>query len=474
MKKILLFALFLVLIPLFVRAETCDTNSVFISSITVEEQSDNVVEVEEPNINSKNINLNLSMLEVGDNIKYKVIIKNESKNDYKLDQNSLKASSDYIDYTVDLDDDSNIIKSNSSKTIFIKAEYKNEIPEDSFENGSYHDDKIMTMNLLSEDKIISIPEIIKNPKTSSHFILLFISIILIATILIILIVRKKKYSKLLLLIIGTSIIIPISIHALCEYNITINSTIMIDKKVVCGSFEGDSWEDIISNVKNNNSSCYQVGDTKQVDVESIGTRTLRIVNTSTPEECSTEEFSQTACGFVLQFDNTLGKHIFNNETTIAGGWEASEIRTYVNTDIYNSLPETLRDAIIETTVVTAGGCLSFSPSGNCFTYDNNGVNYITSDKLYILSTHEIWEDDRPDSSLAAWDRAYNNTRQLDYYHINNITTTNHSLLESNTQSSWWTRSGNYNREMYIVSDSGGLSTSRVNYSQNVRPAFRIG
>ena len=44
------------------------------------------------------------------------------------------------------------------------------------------------------------------------------------------------------------------------------------------SFETDSWETIISVVKTGNTSAYNVGDTKTIDMGTFGTQTLRISN----------------------------------------------------------------------------------------------------------------------------------------------------------------------------------------------------
>ena len=85
------------------------------------------------------------------------------------------------------------------------------------------------------------------------------------------------------------------------------------------SFSTDSWETIVNAVKNNNISKYKVGDTKTIDMGTYGTHTLRIANTSTPSECSTAGFSQTACGFVLEFADIITTHTMNNPATNVGG-----------------------------------------------------------------------------------------------------------------------------------------------------------
>ena len=85
MKKVkIIIPIFLVLMfmPFVVNAETCDTDKISIDSITLEENFDNVEELEEARVNGKNINLNLSMSEVGDNVKYKITVKNDSNEDF--------------------------------------------------------------------------------------------------------------------------------------------------------------------------------------------------------------------------------------------------------------------------------------------------------------------------------------------------------------------------------------------------------
>lgn len=70
-------------------------------------------------------------------------------------------------------------------------------------------------------------------------------------------------------------------------------------------------------------SNYTVGDTKEIYLGEFGTHTLRIANTSTPSECSISEFSQTACGFVLEFTDIITTQSMNTQNTNEGGWPGS-------------------------------------------------------------------------------------------------------------------------------------------------------
>ena len=65
------------------------------------------------------------------------------------------------------------------------------------------------------------------------------------------------------------------------------------------SFADDDWDIVINTLKSGNISPYEVGDEKEVDLGTLGKHKLRIANSTTPAECSTEGFSQTACGVVL-------------------------------------------------------------------------------------------------------------------------------------------------------------------------------
>ena len=173
-------------------------------------------------------------------------------------------------------------------------------------------------------------------------------------------------------------------------------------------FATDSWEAIIAKVKAGNGSEYAVGSTKEVDLgTTYGTHTLRIANTSTPSECSGTGFSQTACGFVLEFVDIITLHKMNDTAINVGGWPATSMRTFVNNDIYNAIPDEIKKVIIDTTTMSGHGSTT------------KEKNFISTDKLYFLSGKEIYSDFN-----SEYDTAKTLTRQLDYYANNGITTSN--------------------------------------------------
>lgn len=241
------------------------------------------------------------------------------------------------------------------------------------------------------------------------------------------------------------------------------------------TFAEDTWE-IIAAVVKENPKAYAVGSTKTLKVyekpngeTTNGTYkeyTVRVANNTTPAECNNEDFSQTACGFVVEFVDILELREMNNKSTNVGSWPASNLRTYANGDFFNKLPSDLQNIIVDTEVITGHG----GTSGE--------TNFTSTDKIYLLSGHEVYEAINGDV-ISTRDTAYNQTRQLDYYKEQGVTTSSYAAVIKKylgSNSDWWLRSpvsiGN-NYFLYILSD-GVYDVNNIISITGFSPAFRIG
>ena len=227
------------------------------------------------------------------------------------------------------------------------------------------------------------------------------------------------------------------------------------------NFSTDDWEIIIDAIREGNDGVYNVGDTKEIDLGSYGKHTLRIANKSTPSECSGTGFSQSACGFVLEFADIITIHKMNDIATNVGGWPATSMRTFVNNDIYNAIPSEIKNAIIDTTVVSGHG-------------SKDTANFTSTDKLYLLAPKEIYTD-----WSKSYDTAKDLTRTLDYYTSIGVTTSSYSgaIKKNGTNASiWWLRSAksSNNNYFYIVDSGGDWSNISANITYGVSVAFRMG
>ena len=227
------------------------------------------------------------------------------------------------------------------------------------------------------------------------------------------------------------------------------------------SFTSDSWKTIQKAVQTGNTSKYKVGDTKEVDLGSFGTHTVRISNMSA---CTTET-SETACGFVVEFADIISMQKFNNSETNAGGWKDSKLRTYINGTMYNTLPSELQNVISSTKVISGHGRTSVEK------------NFETQDKLYLLSGHEVYEDGTSDQ-ISPYDTSYDTTKQLDYYKNKGVTTSSYAVAikqYNGSNSYWWLRSASYSNTsnfLYVI-NSGNWTAISAGYYNGVSPAFRI-
>ena len=274
----------------------------------------------------------------------------------------------------------------------------------------------------------------------------------------------------------------------CEltFNAVERDTIGVEQN----QFQKDSWSTIAANVKAGNTSNYNVGDTKKViiashtndcssatgsgvnyvcnsSVESEKEVTVRIANMS---ECTNGETNETACGFVVEFVDIIEKHNYNSGDvtnkygTNVGGWKDSELRTYVNGTIYNSLSSELQSVMATTKVISSHG-------------KSDSENFETQDKLYLLSNEEIYGD-FASSTNAEEDTSTGASKQLDYYKNKGVTASSYegAIKQYNGSNSMWylrsARSASSNG-FNCVYERGVWYGSGATVSYGVSPAFRI-
>ena len=225
------------------------------------------------------------------------------------------------------------------------------------------------------------------------------------------------------------------------------------------NFENDDWITTVVALKSGDHP-YRVGDVKSVDMGEFGMHTIRLSNL---KECDGSLESQTACGVVLEFADVITNYKINDTHTSVGGWPVTKMRKYLNTKIYNALPSELRSGIIISTVVSGHG-------------SNDTNNFITKDRIYLLSAPEVWKDGT--TNKIGYESSLTSTRQLDYYQEIGVLTDNVSgavKMYNGSNSWWWLRSAySYNDGNFFSARNDGYWTARTSaLNIGVSPAFRI-
>ena len=253
------------------------------------------------------------------------------------------------------------------------------------------------------------------------------------------------------------------------------------------AFATDSWETIQKAVQDNNTSLYNIGDTKEVTISGVD-YTVRLANKTTVEHCGDNDtaYSQTACGFVVEFTDIITKVKMQNTNTNVGGYPATLVYDYLDNTLFGQLPLELQTVIKPTRVISGHGCNSGWDNSNdtCSNPDNNGNDFSTTDYLYLLSGTEIYGVDSGGHNL--WDTSAGTTHQLEYYSNNSVTFSTNSwsgtnvdkaIKQYNSTNTWWWLRAPYacNHSTFSFVNSGGsLDNDLASNNGGVAPAFRVG
>lgn len=236
------------------------------------------------------------------------------------------------------------------------------------------------------------------------------------------------------------------------------------------NFATDSWAEIKFNLEADRNA-YPIGSLKTVKMNLDGTEKdyiLRLVNTSHPEElCSATNiagnmtFSQTGCGVVIEFVTLTPNHEFHSDNNTSSGWTNMTLRSYLNSgddSLYNKLPDDLKAVIIETTPIVSGRAA------------DPGTTYTYGDKLFVLSLREVG------CTNKSLDKAYDNTRVLDFYAANNNENARKKYKngDNTTSYKYWLRTQVYTRaDVTYYGSACEYSGAYTTTSLSIAPAFRI-
>lgn len=454
MKKMLntiIAILIFVLFPSFVLAE-----DVQVKEIKQIEKSEGVEIVSEPKVSDTTVKFDIKLKSIGDYVKYKLVIDNKDDIEYEIDKKSFE-NNEYITYEVE-SDNLEKLEANKEKEIYLTIKYNKEVPESEFKDNVYVLNNNFSLAIGNKD------EEIRNPQTGiEDYSLAILTIIVVLAVVVYGFRKNKKQFKTLMLIIGIAISIPLTCIAanILKLDIETNVTIIGVDKCLENRFAIDNWETIVTNVKSGNMCGYHVGDEKEIELTGFGKHNVRISNVS---ECTNGETSETACGFVVEFVDVITRYQFNSSGLNVGGWRDTKVRTYINETIYKSLPRDLQNIILTTKVISSYG-------------KNDSANFETEDKLYLLSSEEVFGDFAT-SSMAGHDTSVGTSKQLDYYKNQGVTLSNFEKsikqYEGNNDY-WWLRSVSDDNPwcVYDVANTRGWSNTSAMSYDGISPAFRI-
>lgn len=374
MKKFLILLIMFILLPFNIFA-----SELTISDLKLVSNSNTSGILQEPGIDDLNINFDFSFKNTNDIIKYSFLVHNISDEEYNIKLTNNNNS--HIDYSLN----TNKINKNGDTLIELTTKYKG---TDNI-TADRHEDSSVSISLLN---------VINNNKIDSKVMYIIMGALVLGFSIIILTLNKKLW--LLIPVVGAVVFLVIP-TSLASPLININTNVTLVTNHICNSFKDDSWAQIIHNINNDNISCYNIGDTKEVDLKDLGLFNIRIVNKDINSKCN-----GSSCGFVLEFTDILKLMPMNENVEHESVWEINPVRKYLNDDIYNNLPEDLKNAIVDTKIIVNEREVTeklYLPSENDLFISETNQNILeyyktneTYDKKYNDEITPIWLRDKYD------------------------------------------------------------------------------
>ena len=221
MRK-LIFVLLLFLIPTVVlAANTCNPNDLSIETVTLSKTVGNAKEVTAASIDKQKINLDVKLNDPNDYMEYKIIVKNNSTEDYYIKNEDI-ADNQFLKYEFVHENNEYLIEPNSEKEITLRVSYKNRVDG----SANYTSTDTLSLNII-DNQTVQVANTLKSVGITAVIlvIIVLVSIFIGGGILI-----NNKTKNLLLILIGIAILIPIYANASCDAKIDVDVKVELDSK----------------------------------------------------------------------------------------------------------------------------------------------------------------------------------------------------------------------------------------------------
>lgn len=205
----------------------------------------------------------------------------------------------------------------------------------------------------------------------------------------------------------------------------------------------DSWATIIANA--NYATDYSVGDIKLVDFGTFGQHYFELVAIDEDTKAVGGKARMTWLN-----NNFLTTHVMNTTNITTGGYDASNMKSWITSDVLPQLQSEIRNALVPVTKISG-------------TYENSAVvvnGQSTTESLWIPSTYEMFGTTTYENTGARYSKFDANSKRIKY--------------DSNGSAGvWWLRSADGADYFRYVSYSGGAGNGSASNAYGVVLGFCI-
>ena len=201
---------------------------------------------------------------------------------------------------------------------------------------------------------------------------------------------------------------------------------------------------------------YQIGDTKTIELNGGERVVMELVSINDGSGTAGGYYPRGTVDFISK-DCLQTTRSMNSSNTNAGGWVSCDLRTTLNSTIYETLPQAVKDALVEKTHKTSAGSQSTSLVEH-------------TDKLWLPTEYEMF-------GATTYSANTENANVNKHYAV--FDTNADRIKHQGTKGSaivWWASSPdtNYSTAFCAVSSVGGVGDGNANNSYGIPLCFRIG
>ena len=217
----------------------------------------------------------------------------------------------------------------------------------------------------------------------------------------------------------------------------------------------DSWETILSNEANGTySTKYSIGDTKQIDLGTYGKHFFEIIAFDTDDKADGSgkaKITWLSKTLITTYKmNSASKTVDGITSYTAGGWEYSDMRAWLKSDVKPLLPEVVRNAIVPVTKVSCTYTTELIKDGQT-----------TTDDVWIPGGREIFNNTNYETTGAVYNTRFaSNPDRIKYN-------------SAGSASYWWLRSAISVNNFRCVHSSGSEYGNGANNQNGVALGFCI-
>ncbi len=255
MKKILLFMI-LLLLPFVVYGAECSNENIEIKDLELVTTNGGAEIINDAKIVDGKLVFDVRFSKLEDNVDYKVLIKNNSDEEFLVDENSIVSNLKNIKYTISFLEDSRVIEPGKEKYVILNIKYDTKVDDSLFNSDNeYPVDDNMSFSLTSNEKEVEDTEVpvyvptaeepkeIKNevdqekniedntnednPLTNGSIRLVIVIAAMSVVVIALAIFGYRKESKALLILMILSL--PLIAKAMCTVKVESNSHFVFEK-----------------------------------------------------------------------------------------------------------------------------------------------------------------------------------------------------------------------------------------------------